>query len=86
MNEDNGIWVNEPSKLVDIIADYFQNWIEDNISDSLYESGKKESNLYQNTEKFNETIISYFDSLMNSKKEYFAKQLNKFNNEEVYGK
>jgi hypothetical protein len=42
--------------------------------------------LYQNTDKFNETIISYFDSLMNSKKEYFAKQLHKFNNEEVYGK
>jgi glycosyltransferase involved in cell wall biosynthesis len=35
MDENNGIWTKDGDKLIDMIADYIQNWVEDNISEKL---------------------------------------------------
>ena len=43
MNEDNGVWVTNPTLMCDFIADFIQNWLEDNIKTELYENMKKNS-------------------------------------------
>ena len=37
MSEDNGIWVTDQTLLPDLVADYAQNWLEDNIDPQIYE-------------------------------------------------
>ena len=37
MNEDNGLWLGEETKLCDFTADFIQNWLEDNIKPELYD-------------------------------------------------
>jgi glycosyltransferase involved in cell wall biosynthesis len=39
MNENNGIWITDKLLLSDIIADFIQNWLEDNIKPELYTKG-----------------------------------------------
>ena len=36
MNENNGLWINNQIQLVDFIADFLQNWLEDNVNPELY--------------------------------------------------
>jgi hypothetical protein len=35
MNEDNGVWVNNKIQMVDYVADFLQNWLEDSINENL---------------------------------------------------
>lgn len=76
MNDDNGIWYFDKLQTVDIIADYIQNWLEDNISDSLYESGYMTSNKYLGLDKFNETVSNLIDGYIQSRIESFESQIN----------
>ena len=39
MSDTNGVWTYELNNMVDIVAEYTQNWLEDNISDSTYING-----------------------------------------------
>ena len=36
MSDGNGVWTYESNNMVDIIAEYTQNWLEDNISEGHY--------------------------------------------------
>jgi glycosyltransferase involved in cell wall biosynthesis len=78
LNQDNGIWVKESDKLVDYVADFIQNWIEDNISEKLYENGTITAEKYSSTEKFNNSIVDLFKKYLSSREEYFSQQINKF--------
>jgi hypothetical protein len=78
LNEDNGIWTKESDKLIDYVADFIQNWIEDNISEKLYTSGLETAKQYQNLEKFESTVVSLFENYVNSRLTSFSEQINKF--------
>ena len=41
MNEDNGIWITDHTLLADVISDFIQNWLEDNIKPELYSEMKR---------------------------------------------
>lgn len=83
MNDDNGIWYFDKLQTVDIIADFIQNWLEDNISEDLYLAGKKTSDKYQDRNVFQENVIKLISSYCNSRLESFEKQININELEEV---
>ena len=79
MKEENGIWLENPTQLADITADFVQNWIEDNIKPELFDEIEKTAAQFSDAEKFDNKVIELFDSYLNSRKESFVSQLNKLN-------
>ena len=77
MNENNGIWINNQNMIVDVIADYIQNWLEDNINVELYEKGIETSNQFNDRDKFEKSVIGLFESYLKVRKETFETQLEK---------
>jgi hypothetical protein len=77
MNENNGIWINNKNMLVDVIADYIQNWLEDNINPELYSEMKKTSENLITEEKFTENVVSLFEKMITTRLTAFEEQLNK---------
>jgi hypothetical protein len=77
MNEDNGLWVNNKIQMVDFIADYLQNWLEDNVSETLFEGMKKTSETLLSKEEFETQTISLFEKFIQTRLESFEEQLNK---------
>jgi hypothetical protein len=75
MNENNGIWVNNTLDMVDVLAEYIQNWLEDNISEKLYVSGFETAEQYSNKQQFEFNVVSLFDSYINIRKDAFQTQL-----------
>jgi hypothetical protein len=82
MNEDNGIWVQDLISLPDLVADYLQNWLEDNVSDKLYLGGLQTAEKYSDGQKFEKTIVSTFNDLIEKRVENFESELNKQTQEE----
>ena len=78
MTETNGVWVNNKIQLVDYIADFLQNWLEDNINENLQGEMKNTVDKLQTEESFNSKSISLFSSYTTSRLESFEEQLNKF--------
>ena len=37
MTEDNGLWLNNKTLIVDVLSDFIQNWLEDNVNPQIYE-------------------------------------------------
>lgn len=81
MNEDNGIWIQDQTLLIDFIADFIQNWLEDNIKPDLYENMKLTATEYQNDEKFSKEIKDLFTKFLVDRAEAFETQLNKLDEE-----
>ena len=77
MNEHNGIWTNETINMVDVLAEFTQNWLEDNIAEKLYESGYETSEKYSNQERFNSEVLEHFSSYINTRLVNFESQLEK---------
>ena len=77
MNEDNGLWVNNKVQMVDFVADYLQNWLEDNVSENLVEGMKKTAESLLTKELFDETVVTIFGKFINTRLESFVEQLNK---------
>jgi hypothetical protein len=77
MNENNGIWINNKNILVDVIADYIQNWLEDNISPELYTEMDKTTESLITNEIFTENVVSTFDKMITTRLSSFEEQLNK---------
>jgi len=75
MSDTNGVWTYELNNMVDIIAEYTQNWLEDNISEQLYDGGLETASTYQNKEDFESQVISTFDSYLSIRKQNFETQL-----------
>jgi glycosyltransferase involved in cell wall biosynthesis len=78
MNEENGIWINNPNMLADVIADVVQNWLEDNLNPLLYTEMEKTISNYTDSTKFNEEVIKTFSDMINTRLENFEDQLSKF--------
>ncbi len=77
MTEENGVWTNDKISIVDKIAEFIQNWLEDGISDELYHKIDETSQNYKNKELFTNTICKLFDDYFKVRMESFENQINK---------
>lgn len=77
MNEDNGIWVDDMTLMPDFIADFIQNWLEDNIKGELYDNISKTSEKYKDKDSFEKNAVSLFSNYINTRVEAFESQLEK---------
>ena len=77
MDENNGIWVNEFNLIVDIISNYTQNWLEDNINDELYTNMKLTSIKYQDRTKYDQEVNKLFNYYLTVRISSFEEQLEK---------
>lgn len=77
MNEENGIWITDSTLIIDFIADFIQNWLEDNIKPELYENIKKTSDLYKNKQEFETSVIELFSGYFDTRATSFEEQINK---------
>ena len=82
MNEKNGIWTYELNNMVDIIAEFVQNWLEDNISNQLYDECLLTAETYKDESLFNNNVTGLFKGYMNKRLELFETQLDKLKVEE----
>jgi hypothetical protein len=82
MNEHNGIWTNDVIKMVDILAEFTQNWLEDNISSKVYESSQETAEKFSDINKFNDSVITNFTEYVNTRRDNFESQLNKLKEDE----
>lgn len=83
MSDNNGVWTYELNNMVDIIGEYTQNWLEDNISEGLYQSGLETARAFQNKEEFDAEVVGTFDSYLTTRLEGFQGQLDKLKVEET---
>ena len=77
MNENNGIWIQDLITIPDLIADFIQNWLEDNVSDKIYEGGILTSEKYSSIEIHEKKITKLFENLIESRLENFESEYNK---------
>lgn len=80
MNEENGIWITDVTLMSDFIADYIQNWLEDNIKPDLYTKMEETAKRFTDKQKFDTTVSSVFEGYMNTRADSFEEQLSKFTN------
>jgi len=77
MTEENGIWITDKTLFADVIADYIQNWLEDNINPEIQEEMKKTLELISDKQKFELNVVTLFTSYLNSRADSFEQQISK---------
>ena len=77
MNEDNGIWLTDQTIIIDVIADFIQNWLEDNINPALYEGMQKTIENFVDKQKFETTVVNLFQGYLDTRATAFENQINK---------
>ena len=77
MSEDNGIWVTDQTLLPDLVADYAQNWLEDNIDPLIFEKMKETVERYTDKQKFESTVVSLFEGYLTTRADSFENQISK---------
>ena len=78
MNENNGIWVKDEIILPDLLADWAQNWLEDNISEEVYNNIQSTADSLQSRELYESKIVSLFESYLNNRALQMEEQISKF--------
>ena len=78
MNEDNGLWVNNKTIIVDVLADFIQNWLEDNLNPELFDRMNMTVDSLPTKESFEQTTINLFTELFEKRIQSFEDQLSKF--------
>lgn len=77
MTEDNGLWFDNQLNIIDYIADFIQNWLEDNIKPDLYEGMSKTIGKYQNRAEFENNVIKTFEGYLQTRVKSFEDQIEK---------
>jgi hypothetical protein len=77
MNETNGVWTQEFNDIVDIAANFTQNWLEDNINEDLYLEMQKTASNHNKKEVFEEQVINNFKDYFETRQNLFNDQLDK---------
>jgi hypothetical protein len=77
MTEQNGIWITDKTLFVDVIADYIQNWLEDNINPNIQEEMKKTLELISDKQKFDSSVVTLFSTYLNTRADSFEQQISK---------
>ena len=76
MTDENGIWVTDKTLLPDYVADFIQNWLEDNIKPEIIESGIKTGESFKNKEQFESSVLKHFSGYLTQRADAFEMQLN----------
>jgi hypothetical protein len=79
MTETNGVWVNNKNQLVDYVADFLQNWLEDNVNEELETEMLKTTENLQTTENFEKQAVTLFEGYIKTRLTSFEEQLPKLN-------
>ena len=77
MTDSNGIWTYEFNEIVDILANYTQNWLEDNISEDLYKNMELTGSKFLNKETFETNVDKLFNDYFEKRSKMFSEQLEK---------
>lgn len=77
LNEENGIWITDYNLITDVIADFIQNWLEDNIKPEMYEAMAKTAEKYSNKIQFENDVKSLFSGYFDTRINAFEEQLSK---------
>lgn len=77
MTDENGVWIKDYNIMVDVIADFIQNWLEDGIKPELFDYMKQTVEKYQNKQEFDSKVVSLFDGYLSVRAQSFEEQLNK---------
>ena len=77
INEENGVWVNNKSHMVDVVADHLQNWLEDNITDEFYDKIKTNVDSLPTSNDFETNAVSLFDEYFKTRLDSFEEQISK---------
>jgi len=83
LNEDNGLWIQDLLIFPDVIADFIQNYLEDNISNKIYDEGFKTSEKFSSHVNFDTTVSSLFENYINVRLSNLNEELNKHKNTEL---
>jgi hypothetical protein len=78
MSENNGIWINNKTIITDVISDFIQNWLEDNINPQLLEEMENTVKTLPSLEDFESEVVSIFSKFFETRLENFVIQLDKF--------
>jgi glycosyltransferase involved in cell wall biosynthesis len=79
MNEDNGVWIKDKILLPELVGDWIQNWLEDNIAPSIYENMEKTVAQLPAKEDFENKVVELFSEYLNHRAESMKNQISKFN-------
>ena len=77
MTEQNGIWITDKTLFVDVIADYIQNWLEDNINPEIQDEMKKTVEQFSDKQKFDSSVVTLFSTYLNTRADSFEQQISK---------
>jgi hypothetical protein len=77
MNEDNGLWVNNKTIIVDVLSDFIQNWLEDNLNPELFANMDKTMESISTVDKFGVDTINLFSRMFELRITSFEDQLSK---------
>jgi len=77
MNEDNGLWVNNKTIIVDVLSDFIQNWLEDNLNPELFTNMDKTMESISTVDKFGVDTINLFSRMFELRITSFEDQLSK---------
>lgn len=80
LTEDNGIWITDQTLFPDVIADFIQNWLEDNIKPELYAELQKTAEEFSNKQEFEKNTLELFGNYLNTRANSFKEQLSKTEN------
>jgi glycosyltransferase involved in cell wall biosynthesis len=77
INEKNGIWTTNNFDLVDILAEYIKNWLEDNVAETLIQEGLDTAKKYQNQDDFVSLSNQLFEEYVSNRVQSLEQQLDK---------
>lgn len=77
MNDDNGLWITDQTIITDVLAEFIQNWLEDNINPEIHSHMKSSVEIYQNKQAFESKTLSFFEEILTQRADSFEKQLSK---------
>ena len=69
--------LNFEEKMVDFVADFLQNWLEDNVNPNLYEEMIKTVENLSTKKEFDEVSVKLFNDYVNTRLTSFEEQLTK---------
>jgi hypothetical protein len=82
MTEDNGFWVKSKFQISDYIADILQNWLENNIGETIFEEMKKTVEKTINRKDFEYSVTDTFGGYIQVRLESFVEQFEKLKENE----
>ena len=69
--------ITDKTLFVDVIADYIQNWLEDNINTEIQDEMKKTVEQFSNKQKFDSSVVTLFSTYLNTRADSFEQQISK---------